>query len=445
MSGLRSSNSVTNTVVDTLRFRGVTEPGLLITSSSGAVSVGTAPTLSNLIVTGTSMLIGDVVSMGRLTANNATIANISFSSASVSSLDASNATITNLDVSNATIANLSFSSGSVSSLDASNGSIDRLAVDISASIANLTVNPSLSVVNGAQSLTVTPSSLYSSESPFKIGSVVKQDILRVVDDGFTGYISVGDGSGARVYIAGAGAEGQIQMNTGSGGVLNLGSSTSTNAHAIVLSDTQVKINAPAGNPAMIITDISVNIFTPGTSNPAISVDTSGITITLPLDISSTTPRYYYSEPVVYPTTPWLQLSSLGQISGITGQIAYDYPPAFYYYENFNSFIQNFSLIQVNLYFDAAGRYVNTGVATFKLRSGYFPAATKSLFINTSGYPPEPTQVSPSFIMQKGINYDNNTDSFICTLNDFENAGATQLVVGLSPNFKTFHWELIGLL
>jgi hypothetical protein len=65
------------------------------------------------------------------------------------------------------------------------------------------------------------------------------------------------------------------MNTGSGGVLNLGSSTSTNARAITLSDNQVKINAPAGNPAITVTDISVNIFTPGTSNPGVSVNASG--------------------------------------------------------------------------------------------------------------------------------------------------------------------------
>ena len=379
MSGLRSSNSVTNTVVDTLRFRGVTEPGLLTTSSSGLVSVGTAPTLTNLTVTGTSML-GSAVILGPLTANSvkalvsldasyasittldvssATIANLSFSSASISSLDVSAASVSSLDASNATITILDASNATIT-----NGSIGRLAVDISASIANLTVNPSLSVVNGAQSLTVTPTSLYSSVTPFKIGSERIRNILRVVDDNFTGHISVGDGSGARVYIAGGGAEGQIQMNTGSGGILNLGSSTSTNARAIVLSDTQVKINAPytssPTNPAIIITDISVNIFTPGTSNPAISVDASGTTITLPLDISSTTPRYYYSAPVAYPATPspWLQLYSLGQISLITGQIGYDNPPTTYYYEHFNSFIQNFSLIQVNLYFDAAGQYLS---------------------------------------------------------------------------------------
>jgi len=84
------------------------------------------------------------------------------------------------------------------------------------------------------------------------------------------------------------------MNDISGGVLNLGSSTNTNAHAIVLSDNQVKINAPYSNPdlikpAMIITDISVNIFTPGTSNPAISVDASRTTITI-LDVSAETVR-----------------------------------------------------------------------------------------------------------------------------------------------------------
>lgn len=442
MSGLRSSNSVTNTVVDTLRIRGVTEPGLLITSSSGAVSVGTAPMLTNLTVSGPSVL-GSAVVLGPLTSNSVN---------ALASLTTPNAFITNLDVSNATIANLDFTAASVNSLDISNatitnGSIGRLAVDVSASIANLSVNPSLTVVDSGQILTVAPFSLYSSAGSFNIGVGNVTDVFSVVDDGFTGYIRVGHGSGAKVYIAGAGAEGQIQMNTGSGGVLNLGSSTSTNAHAIVLSDNQVKINAPAGNPAITVTDIFVNIFTPGTSNPAISVDASGTTITLPLNVSSSTPRYYYSDSVAYPTSPWLQLYSLGQISLISDQIVYDNPPNYYYYNNFKSFIQNFSLIQVNLYFDAAGQNVNTGVATFKLRSdpSIKPPATKSFFINTSGFPPEPTQVSLSFIMQNGINYDNDTNTFIFYLNSFENNGAQRLLVGLDTKFNTFHWELIGLL
>ena len=100
-----------------------------------------------------------------------------------------------------------------------------------------------------------------------------------------------------------------------------------------------------------------------------------------------------------------------------------------------------------MYFDAAGKYVNTGVATFKLEPDptLLPAATKSFFINTSGFSPEPTQVSLSFIMQKGINYDNDTTSFICSLNSLENNGATYLFVGLDTKFKTFRWELIGLL
>ena len=158
MSGLRSSNSVINTVVDTLRIRGITEPGLLITSSSGLVSVGTSPTLTNLTVTGASIL-GSAVVLGPLTANsvnalvslttpNGSITNLDVSNATIDTLtstlieaetvNVSNATITNgfvgfLDVSNAIVDILDVSAASINSLDASNATITVLDVS-SASI-----------------------------------------------------------------------------------------------------------------------------------------------------------------------------------------------------------------------------------------------------------------------------------------------------------------------
>jgi hypothetical protein len=139
----------------------------------------------------------------------------------------------------------------------------------------------------------------------------------------------------------------------------------------------------------------------------------------------------------------------GDICRISGGI--NNPPTYTYYNNFNSFIQNFSLIQVNLYFDAAVRNVEVGVATFQLQSynnGDYggTAVTKAYFMTNPGYQ-EPNLVTPSFIIQKGLNYTNNTTMLTLSLQSVKNndGANTGILVGLSPNFKTFHWELIGLL
>ena len=91
MSGLRVSRGLANLVADTLRLRGTTAPGLVITDARGEVSVSTAPDLTGLTVTGPVQL-GNTTVIGSLTANSLT----ALTSVRGHSIDASSATVDTL-------------------------------------------------------------------------------------------------------------------------------------------------------------------------------------------------------------------------------------------------------------------------------------------------------------------------------------------------------------
>ena len=457
-----SLNSVTlmgQTTAGTLTYSDVS--GLLVNS----MPIGSSSTLTNLVVTGTSILGISAEVMGPLTANSvntpyASVSNLDVSNASIDTLTVSLIEAGTVDVSNVSIDTLTATNGSISSLDVSNANIDILDVS-AASIHSLDISAAMIINLDASSALI--SMLDASNATVDTLTATNGSINSL--DASNGVITYLDVSAASISSLDA-SNGVITYLDVSAATFNkLDASSASVSGKIIAGNVQIGENPDPGGNNVFLYAQTADVFAAHIRGPydpsgtltlgANATNLSNIvlnadgttTIALPLIVSSTIPRYYYSDQVAYPKSPWLRLYSLGQISVITGQIAYDNPPGFYYYENFNSFIQNFSLIQVNLYFDAAGQYDNTGVATFKLRSNPdpFPAATKSFFINTSGYPPEPTQVSLSFIMQKGINYDNNTRDFICTLNSLENNEATYLLVGLDTKFKTFHWELIGLL
>lgn len=96
MSSLRRSSGLTNLVADTLRLRGTTAPGLVITDAIGEVSVSTAPDLTGLTVTG-SVQLGDTNVIGSLTANSLTaLTSVRAPTAILHSIDASSAVVDTL-------------------------------------------------------------------------------------------------------------------------------------------------------------------------------------------------------------------------------------------------------------------------------------------------------------------------------------------------------------
>lgn len=134
MAGLRTSNGLTNLVVDTLRFRNF-EGGILTVSEKGMVSNDALPVFRNLTVSGQSTLTDTVCTS--LTVNSVdALESIRTPSAAIGQLDASSAAISSLNVFRESVDRLTAPSASISFLDATTASIRILDVS-SASIGSL--------------------------------------------------------------------------------------------------------------------------------------------------------------------------------------------------------------------------------------------------------------------------------------------------------------------
>jgi hypothetical protein len=291
-------------------------------------------------------------SITNLDVSNASIANLIFSSASVNSLDASNGvityldvsaetvrrldassaiinsltattgSITNLDVSNASIANLIFSSASVNSLDASNGVITYL--DVSAATFNR-LDASSATINSLNASSVSVPGGVVIAARARIGQDISENFVFITafstdtigricgSNRSDGTLQLGaNNSGRSSSNIVLNADGSTTINGLSGetvgcvrgsdlpnGSLQLGANQFSRSN-IVLNANGVTVNAPS-NPAITVSDISLNIFKPGTSNPEIRVDASGTSIYTPLpppifgiNTGRASPYIYYS-------------------------------------------------------------------------------------------------------------------------------------------------------
>jgi hypothetical protein len=146
MAGLRTSNGLTNLVVDTLRFRNF-EGGILTVSEKGMVSNDALPVFRNLTVSGqstltdavcTSLTVNSVDALASIRSPSAAISQLDASSAAISSLNAFRESAARLPASSATIGSIDVSSASIGFLDAATASIRILDVS-SASIGSLNV------------------------------------------------------------------------------------------------------------------------------------------------------------------------------------------------------------------------------------------------------------------------------------------------------------------
>jgi hypothetical protein len=298
---------------------------MLDTSSASISSLDASYAIINLLTATNG-------SITNLDVSNATIANLEFSSASVNSLDASNGvityldvsaetvrrldassaiinsltattgSITNLDVSNASIANLIFSSASVNSLDASNGVITYL--DVSAATFNR-LDASSATINSLNASSVSVPGGVVIAARARIGQDISENFVFINafstdtigricgsnrSDGTLQLGANNAGSSSNIVLN---ADGSTTINGLSGetvgcvrgsdlpnGSLQLGANADSSSN-IVLNANGVTVNAPS-NPAITVSDISLNIFKPGTSNPEIRVDATGTSIYTPL-------------------------------------------------------------------------------------------------------------------------------------------------------------------
>ena len=214
-------------------------------------------------------------------ASNATITNLDVSAASIRSLDASNATITVLDVSAAKIRQLDASSADITNLDVSSASISSLNVS-NATITILDVSAA-----SIRSLDASNATITYLDVSAAIFNHLDASSASVSGRFNAGYAYVGDKfqpDPSQNFVFINAVAGQTVANVrGSNlpnGSLQLGAN-STCVNNIILESSGVTVNAPS-NPAITVSDISLNIFKPGTSNPEIRVDVSGTTIYTPL-------------------------------------------------------------------------------------------------------------------------------------------------------------------
>jgi len=125
MSGLRASNTLTNLVVDTLRFRNF-DGGILTVSDKGVVSNDASPEFQNLTVTGQTILANTLCESLTVNSVNA-LASVRTPSAAIGQLDASSAIIRSLSSSRATVTQLNASTASITLLDVSSAIIGYLS------------------------------------------------------------------------------------------------------------------------------------------------------------------------------------------------------------------------------------------------------------------------------------------------------------------------------
>ena len=357
-----------------------------------------------------------------LSATNGSIQTLDVSEATIDTLSATNGSIQTLDVSNATIVTLDVSAATFNHLDASSASVsDRFTARDAFIGDKYPTDPSqnfvfINAIAGQTVAHVRGSNLSTGTLALGANSTHIDNIVLNANGSTTiGTLTVGDPSGLNVYIydsyiRGPGLAGNLTLGANANSFFNIvlnADGTTTFSNPLILSYSML------GNRHLTTGPILYSPSLPWKSG-----------------FQGGPPRYH-----IPPTDPAF-LSALGN------DIA-DVPPASIVL-SLTNIIAKYSIIQVNITFDAVSNGGDASTFVFSLLAdNFYPSNNVTRFITI---PPYPSFYTVSFIMFKGDHYDTSTKylQFSAQLYLGGPNPNPERSINLGNYQNSYTWELFGI-